>query len=303
MRPLSVGVQLPEVEREVRWDEMRSMAVLAEEIGFDSIWVGDHLIYRPEDGPPRGPWEAWSLLAAIAASTNTVEIGPLVAATAFHSPAMLAKKAITVDEISGGRLVLGLGAGWNRAEFDAFGFFFDHRASRFEEAFHIIRRLVKGDEVDHQGRYYNTDRAEILPSGPRQEGPPILIGSQGPRVLNATAPFMDQWNGWYAWYGNNPAGLPQLLGKLETACAEVGRDSSEITKTVAVLATLPGGEGRIHGDAENEGKDPLSGSPAEIAGILGQYADLGIAHVQMVLDPITVESVEWFASVLAELDA
>ena len=112
MRPLSVGVQLPEVEREVRWDEMRSIAVLAEEIGFDSIWVGDHLIYRPENGPPRGPWEAWSLLAAIAASTNTVEIGPLVAATAFHSPAMLAKKAIAVDEISGGRLVLGLGAGW-----------------------------------------------------------------------------------------------------------------------------------------------------------------------------------------------
>ncbi|MFW2340479.1 MAG: LLM class flavin-dependent oxidoreductase, partial [Acidimicrobiia bacterium] len=208
MRPLSVGVQLPEVEREVRWDEMRSMAVLAEEIGFDSIWVGDHLIYRPDDGPPRGPWEAWSLLAAIAASTNTVEIGPLVAATAFHSPAMLAKKAITVDEISGGRLVLGLGAGWNRAEFDAFGFAFDHRASRFEEAFHIIRRLVKGDEVDHQGPYYNTDRAEILPAGPRQEGPPILIGSQGPRVLKATAPFMDQWNGWYAWYGNNPDGLP-----------------------------------------------------------------------------------------------
>ena len=303
MRPLSVGVQLPEVEREVRWDEMRSIAVLAEEIGFDSIWVGDHLIYRPENGPPRGPWEAWSLLAAIAASTNTVEIGPLVAATAFHSPAMLAKKAIAVDEISGGRLVLGLGAGWNRAEFDAFGFPFDHRASRFEEAFHIIRRLVKGDEVDHQGRYYNTDRAEILPAGPRQEGPPILIGSQGTRVLKATAPFMDQWNGWYAWYGNNPNGLPQLLGKLETACAEVGRDSSEIAKTVAVLATLPGGEGRIHGDAENEGKDPLSGSPAEIAGILGQYADLGIAHVQMVLDPITVESVEWFASVLAELDA
>ncbi len=303
MRPLSVGVQLPEVEREVRWDEMRSIAVLAEEIGFDSIWVGDHLIYRPENGPPRGPWEAWSLLAAIAASTNTVEIGPLVAATAFHSPAMLAKKAIAVDEISGGRLVLGLGAGWNRAEFDAFGFPFDHRASRFEEAFHIIRRLVKGDEVDHQGRYYNTDRAEILPAGPRQEGPPILIGSQGTRVLKATAPFMDQWNGWYAWYGNNPNGLPQLLGKLETACAEVGRDSSEIAKTVAVLATLPGGEGRIHGDAENEAKDPLSGSPAEIADILGQYADLGIAHVQMVLDPITVESVEWFASVLAELDA
>ena len=281
---------------------MRSMAVLAEEVGFDSIWVGDHLLYRPEDGPPRGPWEAWSLLAAIAAVTDKVEIGPLVAATAFHSPAMLAKKAITIDEISGGRLILGLGAGWNRAEFDAFGYPFDHRASRFEEAFHIIRRLVKGDEVDNQGRFYRNDRAEIIPAGPRHGGPPILIGSQGPRVLRATAPFMDQWNGWYAWYGNSPHGLPELLDKLETACDDVGRDSSDITKTVAVLATLPGGKGRIHGDAENEGKDPLSGSPAEIADILGQYADLGIAHVQMVLDPITADSIEWFADVLAELD-
>jgi len=303
MRPLSVGVQLPEVEREVRWSEMRSMALLAEGIGFDSIWVGDHLIYRPEDGEPRGPWEAWSLLAAIAAVTERVQIGPLVAATAFHSPAMLAKKAITVDEISGGRLILGLGAGWNRAEFVAFGYPFDHRASRFEEAFHIIRRLVKGEEVDHEGSYFRNDGALILPAGPRPGGPPILIGSQGPRVLKATAGYMDQWNGWYAWYGNNLAGLPGLLEKLERACEGIGRDTTEIEKTVAVLATLPGGEGRIHGDAQLEGKDPLAGSPAEIADVLGRYAELGIAHVQMVLDPIAAESIEWFADVLSELDA
>lgn len=302
MRSLSVGVQLPEVEREVRWSEMRSMAVLAEAVGFDSIWVGDHLLYRPEDGEPRGPWEAWSMLAAIASVTERVTIGPLVAATAFHSPAMLAKKAVTVDEISGGRLILGLGAGWNRAEFDAFGYPFDHRASRFEEAFHIIRRLIRGETVDNDGEFYRNDRAQILPVGPRRAGPPILIGSQGPRVLRATAPFMDQWNGWYAWYGNNPAGLPALLGLLEQACEEVGRDHAEIAKTVAVLATLPGGQGRIHGDARHEGKDPLAGSPDEIADVLGRYSELGISHVQMVLDPITAESIEWFADVLVELD-
>lgn len=302
MRPLSVGVQLPEVEREVRWGEMRSMAVLAEAVGFDSIWVGDHLLYRPEDGEPRGPWEAWSTLAAIASVTERVEIGPLVAATAFHSPAMLAKKAVTVDEISGGRLILGLGAGWNRAEFDAFGYPFDHRASRFEEAFHIIRRLIRGETVDNDGDFYRNDRAQILPAGPRRDGPPILIGSQGPRVLRATAPFMDQWNGWYAWYGNSPVGLPELLGKLEQACEAVGRNHEEIQKTVAVLATLPGGQGRIHGDAQHEGKDPLAGSPAEIADVLGRYAGFGISHVQMVLDPITSASIEWFADVLAELD-
>lgn len=293
---------MPEVEREVRWPEMRSLSVLAESVGFDSIWVGDHLLYRPEDGEPRGPWEAWSMLAAIASVTERVTIGPLVAATAFHSPAMLAKKAVTVDEISGGRLILGLGAGWNRAEFDAFGYPFDHRASRFEEAFHIIRRLIRGETVDNDGEFYRNDRAQILPVGPRRAGPPILIGSQGPRVLRATAPFMDQWNGWYAWYGNNPAGLPALLRVLEQACEEVGRDHAEIAKTVAVLATLPGGQGRIHGDARHEGKDPLAGSPDEIADVLGRYSELGISHVQMVLDPITAESIEWFADVLAELD-
>jgi alkanesulfonate monooxygenase SsuD/methylene tetrahydromethanopterin reductase-like flavin-dependent oxidoreductase (luciferase family) len=281
---------------------MRSMAVLAEAIGFDSIWVGDHLLYRPEDGEPRGPWEAWSMLAAIASVTERVEIGPLVAATAFHSPAMLAKKAVTVDEISGGRLILGLGAGWNRAEFDAFGYPFDHRASRFEEAFHIIRRLIRGETVDHDGDFYRNHRAQILPDGPRPAGPPLLIGSQGPRVLRATAPFMDQWNGWYAWYGNSPEGLPALLEKLESACEDVGRDSSGIEKTVAVLATLPGGEGRVHGDVEQEGKNPLAGSPAGIADVLGRYSELGISHLQMVLDPITAESIEWFADVLAELD-
>ncbi|NNC39071.1 MAG: LLM class flavin-dependent oxidoreductase [Acidimicrobiia bacterium] len=303
MRPLSVGVQLPEVEREVRWAEMRSMAVLAEAIGFDSIWVGDHLLYRPEEGEPRGPWEAWSMLAAIASVTERVEIGPLVAATAFHSPAMLAKKAVTVDEISGGRLILGLGAGWNRAEFDAFGYPFDYRASRFEEAFHIIRRLIRGETVDHDGDFYRNHRAQILPYGPRPAGPPLLIGSQGPRVLRATAPFMDQWNGWYAWYGNSPEGLPALLEKLDSACDDVGRDSSGIEKTVAVLATLPGGEGRVHGDVEQVGKNPLAGSPAEIADVLGRYSELGISHVQMVLDLITEESIEWFGDVLAELDA
>jgi alkanesulfonate monooxygenase SsuD/methylene tetrahydromethanopterin reductase-like flavin-dependent oxidoreductase (luciferase family) len=282
---------------------MRSMAVRAEAIGFDSIWVGDHLLYRPEDGEPRGPWEAWSMLAAIASVTERVEIGPLVAATAFHSPAMLAKKAVTVDEISGGRLILGLGAGWNRAEFDAFGYPFDYRASRFEEAFHIIRRLIRGETVDHGGDFYRNDRAQILPVGPRPAGPPLLVGSQGPRVLRATASFMDQWNGWYAWYGNSPEGLPALLEKLESACDDVGRDSSGIEKTVAVLATLPGGEGRVHGDVEQEGKNPLAGSPAEIADVLGRHSELGISHVQMVLDPITAESIEWFGDVLAELDA
>src|SRR6185503_1777113 len=148
VRPLKVGVQLPEVEREVRWPELRDMARAAEDVGFDSIWVGDHLLYVDPDLPPRGPWEAWSVLAALAGITERVELGPLVASVSFHNPAMLAKKAATIDEISGGRLILGLGAGWNEAEYRAFGFPFDHRVDRFEEAFAIIRGLLREGRVD-----------------------------------------------------------------------------------------------------------------------------------------------------------
>src|SRR6187551_2905630 len=115
------------------------MARTAEAVGFDSIWVGDHYLYRDDGRPERGPWESWTLLAALAAVTERVTLGPLVACAGFHPPGVLAKMAATVDEVSGGRLVLGLGAGWNEAEHDAFGLAFDHRVSRFGEAFAIVR--------------------------------------------------------------------------------------------------------------------------------------------------------------------
>ena len=152
--PLSrIGVQLPEVERDVRWPEYLAMARAAEEVGFDSIWLGDHLLYRDDGRPERGPWEAWTLLAGLAVVTERVQLGPLVACTAFHPPAVLAKMAATVDETSGGRLVLGLGAGWNEPDFRAVGIPFDHRASRFVEAFEIIRRLLAGERVTYAGRF------------------------------------------------------------------------------------------------------------------------------------------------------
>ncbi len=137
------------------------------------------------DDGPRGPWEAWSLLAALATVTDHVQLGPLVASTSFHNPAMLAKKAATVDEISGGRLIVGLGAGWNRTEYDAFGFPFDHRASRFAEAFTIIRTLLRDGHVDFAGKYHTARDCQLVPR-PRPGGPPLMVGSIGPRLLNET---------------------------------------------------------------------------------------------------------------------
>ncbi len=299
---MKVGVQLPEVEREVRWPELASMATLAEDVGFDSLWVGDHLLYRNAGEPARGPWEAWSQLAALAAITTRVEIGPLVAATSFHSPAMLAKKAATVDEVSGGRLILGLGAGWNRTEYEAFGFAFDHRVSRFEEAFTIIRTLLREGAIDFDGDYYQVRDCELLPRGPRPGGPPLMVGSQGPRMLRITMPHVDAWNAWHAWYGNRVDGLPRVLDKVDAACHEVGRDASEVTRTTTVLVQLDGGSGRASGNADSRDVAPLRGSPESIAAGLRAYARVGIRHLQLVLDPITARSIESLAPVLELLE-
>ena len=129
------------------------MARAAEASGFDSIWIGDHLLYRGDGRPERGPWDAWTTLAAIAASTERVRLGPLVACAAFHPPGILARMAASVDEVSRGRFVLGIGAGWNETEFRAFGIPFGERASRFEEAFAIVRRLLAGERVTFEGRF------------------------------------------------------------------------------------------------------------------------------------------------------
>ncbi len=303
-RPLRVGVQLPEVERVVRWPEVLDMARRAEAIGLDSIWVGDHLLYRYEDGSRRGPWEAWSLLAALAAVTTRVRLGPLVACTAFHNPAVMAKQADTLDEISGGRFVLGLGAGWNEVEFRAFGIPYDHRVSRFEEAFAIIRGLLRDGRVDVEGRFHSAREAELVPRGPTPGGPPIMLGSSGERMLGIGARDVDAWNAWYADTANSPQGVAALRRKVDGASRAVGRDPGEIARTVAVLVRFGGGAGRIMGDTSPDmDVAPLEGSPAAIADGLRAWAAEGISEVQLVLDPITGATIGQLEPVLRELDA
>ena len=302
-RPIGVGVQLPEVEREVRWPELRAIARTAEQVGFDSIWFGDHLLYRYASGETRGPWEAWTTLAALAEATERVALGPLVAATAFHAPFMLAKQAATVDEIAGGRLVLGLGAGWNDVEFAALGAPFDHRISRFEEAFTVVRTLLAEGAIDFDGTYIKARDAELLPRPARPGGPLLLIGSSGPRMLAATIPFVDGWNAWYADTGNAPAGVAALRATVDDAAIAAGREPADIERTVAVLVGMPGGNGRIMGDTDpRQAVAPLSGPPDVIADALRAYAAEGIGHVQLVVDPITEASVAALAPVLEALD-
>jgi probable F420-dependent oxidoreductase len=302
-RPCRVGVQLPEVERPVGWPELFSMARTAEAVGLDSLWLGDHLLYDLPGGITRGPWEVWTSLAAIAAVTSRIEIGPLVASTGFHTPAMLAKQAATVDAISGGRLVLGLGAGWNEREYRAFGHPFDRRVSRFEEAFTVIRTLLREGRVDFHGTFYDVDDCVLDPMPVRPGGPPLMLGSVGPRMLGIGLPHVDAWNVWWSDYGNSASGFAELRERVEEAAAAAGRNPGEVDATAAVLVQLPEGGGRLMGETYNSPVAAVVGTPHAIAEHVRAMAEAGASHVQLVLDPITEQSIEVVGEALALLDA
>ena len=295
-RPCKVGVQLPEVERFVPWPEYLELATRAEAAGFDSIWVGDHLLYDLPDGSTRGPYEAWTTLAAIAAVTERAELGPLVASTSFHAPAMLAKQAATVDAISGGRLVLGLGAGWNRREYDAFGFAYDRRVSRFEEALAIIVPLLREGRATFHGEYYDVEDCVLDPRPVRPGGPPIMLGSTSPRMLSIGLPVADSWNVWWSAYDNSVERFAEVKAGVDAATPE-GRD---VDATAAVLVTLPGGRGRLMGSTYDA--DVTTVTLDDLADHVRGMAGAGATHLQLVLDPITSESVDLVAQVLADLD-
>jgi alkanesulfonate monooxygenase SsuD/methylene tetrahydromethanopterin reductase-like flavin-dependent oxidoreductase (luciferase family) len=297
-RPLRVGVQLPEVERVVRWPEYLAMARAAEEVGFDSIWVGDHLFYVGEGGDERGPWDAFTILAALAVATERVTFGPLVACLAFHPPGMIARMTAAIDEISGGRFVLGVGSGWNEPEFRAFGFPFDHLASRFLESFEIIRRLLDGERVTLEGEYWQVEDAVLLPPPLRRT--PLMIGSRGPRQLAATLPYADSWNTWYTGFGNTAEGFAPLNAQITAAARGAGRDPAEIERSACVFVSL--GNDPPERPHTDEGP-PVKGNAQQIARALHDLAEAGADEAILVLDPITVESVRACAPVLALLDA
>jgi probable F420-dependent oxidoreductase len=305
-RPLKIGFGLPDVENlydgaTARWSDLRNLAQLAEQAGFDSLWIQDHLLFRFEGQPDEAPWESFSLLAALAAVTERVEIGTLVTCTSFRNPALTAKIADTIDEISGGRVILGLGAGWHEPEYQAFGFPFDHRVSRFEEAVTIIHGLLKNGQIDFDGRYYSARDCELRPRGPRPEGPPIMIGSVSPRMLGLVARYADLWNVYFSTTQNSAANIPPLREKVDAACQAAGRNPATLGKTVAAYVDFtdtPGGPTSFNGS----GAPPLTGTPEQIADEMRAYAAEGIEHVQVHILPMTATSIERFVPVLEALD-
>jgi alkanesulfonate monooxygenase SsuD/methylene tetrahydromethanopterin reductase-like flavin-dependent oxidoreductase (luciferase family) len=238
------------------------------------------------------------MLSALAATTERLALGPLVSCTGYRNPALTAKLAETLDEISGGRLILGLGAGWAEPEYAAFGYPSDHRFRRFAEAFTIIRTLLREGHVDFAGEYYTARNCDLRPRGPRPGGMPIMVGTfGGERMLRLIAAHADMWNVWALTTGNRASGVPPLRAAVDAACEAVGRDPATLERTAAVMVDFPGASGRPGQTAPS-----LTGTPDELAAEMRAYAREGIAHVQLYPDPCTVAGIAAFAPVLEILD-
>jgi alkanesulfonate monooxygenase SsuD/methylene tetrahydromethanopterin reductase-like flavin-dependent oxidoreductase (luciferase family) len=276
------------------WHDIEVVARAAEDGGLDSVWVADHFFYRDAAGTEYGIHEAWTVLAAVAAVTSRVELGPLVLCTSFRNPGLTAKMAAALDLVSNGRLILGLGCGWHDPEYDAFGLPRDHRVGEFAEAVEIIARLLRGERVTFEGRFHRTLDAFLAPPPSRRI--PILIAARRPRMLGLTARWADAWN--TAWYGLPDDRLRGNLEALEAALAAVGRPSGELERTVGIEVRDPDQPA-----VPEPGQKAFAGSVGDLARVLGEYAALGVGHVMVGLEPITVRSVERLASAVRSFRA
>lgn len=311
--PILVGVEFGAafwVQR-TDWPTLRDAAVAAEQVGFDALWIDDHLLC--DEGDWTSPkLEGWSVLAALAAITSRPTLGLLVGANTLRNPGMVAKLAATLDQISGGRAVLGLGAGWFEREHEAFGVEFGastaERLERLAEAVPLVRRLLDGERVTHDGRWYQMRDAVCEPQPERRL--PILIGGSGPRrTLPLVAQHADRWNA----YASLDV-YPQRAARLADACAEAGRDPAEIHRSVnlnvvvrptAAAAETAYGEIRaLHGPQPGEDLLDVGGPPSEVAALVAQYAAHGVNQAIWILrTPWDRATIDALPSVRAALDS
>jgi alkanesulfonate monooxygenase SsuD/methylene tetrahydromethanopterin reductase-like flavin-dependent oxidoreductase (luciferase family) len=299
------------------WPEVRDACLAVERAGWDSIWIDDHLL--ADEGDPNDPkLEGWATLAAVAAVTQRVRLGLLVGANTLRGPGLTAKLAATLDHLSGGRAVLGLGGGWFGREHDAFGIDFGsgfgERLDRLDEATGLIRRLLDGERVTHDGPAYRMRDALCAPR-PIQARLPILIGGSGPtKTLRTTARYADLWNGF-----GPPDRIAEVGETLRARCAEAGRSYDAIERTVtthivirdtAQAATTAWDEtARRHGIVGRVGADgtgrglTVGGPPESVAAYLAGYRDLGVAEVMIVFrSPFDLETIERIGELRSALE-
>ena len=280
------------------WADLREHALLADRLRFDSLWVWDHF-YSISGDLHRPNMEGWQLQAAYAAITERVRIGCLVSGITHRHPAVLANMATTLDNISNGRAILGIGAAWNALEHNAYGIDLGtprERSDRFAEATKIIRKLVDGDRVTFHGKFYDVESAEVLVR-PIQKRLPILIGGGGERrTLRTTARYGDMWHGWGA-----PEQIAQKLAVLRQHCEDVGRDPAEIDavsgKRVVFRKDAAAARGVLEQLARTHGMssppEAFIGSPDELLELIGAYAAVGVQEFIVPFSaPFDTETIE-----------
>jgi probable F420-dependent oxidoreductase len=274
---VDVGLMLPMGDEPVPYRSILELALAGEDGGLDSLWVYDHLL-SADNGQVSGQWEAWTALSALAAATTSVTLGTLVSCTGFRHPALHAKMAHTVQEISGGRFILGLGAGWHEPEYRAFGFPFDRRVARFAESIAVIATMLREGRATFAGEFSTVEDAVLLPplSDPRWRTP-ILVGCRGERMLRLTARWADAWN--TAWYGLPDERFTRLRARLRDACAVEGRDPAAVDVTVGMVI---GGNGPARVDPE----------PDAVADALAAWHEQGVAHIVCWPEPTDRASVD-----------
>ena len=273
--------------------QLKAQAQAAEAAGFASLWVADHLIFRVPDQEDNGIWEAFTLLAGLAAVTERIQLGPLVACTSFRNPALLAKIADTLDEVSGGRSILGLGAGWHEPEYTAYGYPFDHLAARFEESLQITLPMLRGETVDFNGQYVQVQAAKLIPHGPSPKGPPIWIGAKRPRMLRLIARYAAAFN--MVWH-TTPEPVAERIAEMTTVCHAVGRDPATLTMTAGTVAQVLGS-----GETPKEGERGIFGNQEEIITALQGFAAVGVQHLVVIVPDTNAERIARFAPVIAAL--
>ena len=282
------------------------LAKLSEEVGLDSVWITDHFYFDYADfqevgvdfpkelhGTKGGSWECWALVSAIAQATNNVEIGTLISSTSFRNPALLARAVDTVDDLSEGRLILGLGAGDFPFEHESFGYPFERRISRFEEAVSIISRLLKGETVTFNGEYYSAKEATLIPKSVRPNGPPLLIGSVfgRPRMTRLTLEYGDIWNCFLAFGENTVERYKAAWSTLVEASEKRGRDPTTIKRNVSLCVNIADSPFPV------PGPEPIAGSSEQVADALSEFASEGVEHCTIILNPFTEEGIQRFGEI------
>jgi probable F420-dependent oxidoreductase len=266
------------------WKDVRAVAEAADRSGLDSVWLADHFFYRDPDGRTYGMHEGWTLLSAVAAITTRVELGNMVLCASFRDPGMTAKMAATLDEVSGGRLILGVGAGWHDPEYEAFGLPTDHRVGRFAEWLEIVARMVRGETVTYSGTYYTVREATLDPAPPHRI--PILVAGHRPRMMRLTAEWADAWN--TAWYGAPGPKVEERLETLRQALEIANRPADAVARTVGIVVRDPD-------QSPVADPDPNAIPVQELPEAAAAYQNLGIDHLIISPEPMTPQTVDRIA--------